>query len=204
MQRAQSFRVGGALALFLLTVCVICSTAYSQKPEKPIPNELPRSWNLEEIAKATPPYGTEGPVYVLAWQVLEDDRPWLRRRRVAASALRTVLTTKTTDTAQVGACLRIDILGIVRHPGGKEPEWQLSMIHVLGEKDGKLDTGRWIFHSKRFKTRPGNKELYAALSHTEVGWSFEQENGWKFVSCGVCEKSWQEVIGEKPTRFFGR
>jgi hypothetical protein len=26
----------------------------------------------------------------------------------------------------------------------------------------------------------------------------------RFVGCGVCEKSWQEAIGEKPTRFFGR
>jgi hypothetical protein len=64
--------------------------------------------------------------------------------------------------------------------------------------------GLWLFHATQFKKRPTNKKLYAALSFEEVDWTFRQEKGWKFVSCGVCEKSWQEVTGEKPTKFFGR
>jgi hypothetical protein len=75
---------------------------------------------------------------------------------------------------------------------------------VTGEEGTKYFPGLEILHCKRFKNRPGNKELYASLSWEDVGWSFGQEEGWKFVSCCVCEKNWQAVTGEAPTQFFGR
>jgi hypothetical protein len=62
----------------------------------------------------------------------------------------------------------------------------------------------WLFHAKRFKGRPSNKDIYGALSIEDVNWRFELEKGWRFVGCGVCEKSWDKAIGEKPSRFFGR
>jgi hypothetical protein len=93
---------------------------------------------------------------------------------------------------------------LYRHPAEKKPEWQLSRVHVLGKEGTKYFPGLWISHSKRFKNRPGNKDLYASFSPEEVDWSFEQEEGWKFVSCCVCEKNWQAVTGEAPTQFFGR
>lgn len=74
-------------------------------------------------------------------------------------------------------------------------------MHVSGAPGTKYFPGLWIHHCKRFKERPGNKEIYAALSE-EVGWSFEQDHGWRFVACAVCEKSWEEAIGERPERFF--
>src|SRR5215468_2512042 len=40
-------------------------------------NELPPHWNLDEIAEATPPYGSKGRVHVLAWTILEDDSPFV-------------------------------------------------------------------------------------------------------------------------------
>src|SRR6516162_7945373 len=62
-------------------------------------------------------------------------------------------------------------------------------------------TGRWYFNSKYFNSRPGNKEIYDSLSSlTDVNWRFERGNN--CVGCGVCEKSWQDAIGEKPSRFF--
>jgi hypothetical protein len=93
---------------------------------------------------------------------------------------------------------------LYRHPAAKKPEWQLSMTHAAGGKDDKDRIGRWFFHSTRFKEKPGNKEVYAALRFEDGNWTFDLEDGWKFVGCGVCEKSWQEAIGERPTRFFGR
>ena len=75
-------------------------------------------------------------------------------------------------------------------------------MHPRGPHVG--DPGRWIHHSKTFKKKLENKELYAALSFSDVDWSFGQEKGWKFVGCGVCEQSWLEAIGEKPTIFFGQ
>jgi hypothetical protein len=62
----------------------------------------------------------------------------------------------------------------------------------------------WFDHVTRFDKRPGNQELYAAFSYEGVNWSFERPKGWKIVSCGVCERTWQEAIGEKPTQFFAR
>jgi hypothetical protein len=154
-----------------------------------ITDGLPRSWSLEEIEKQTPPYGAKGRVYVLAWKVMEDDRP-----------------------LRVESCLVLKALDkngyslahLYRHPADKKPEWCLSWLHITGEEGTKYFPGLEILHCKRFKNRPGSKELYASLSWEDVGWSFEQEEGWKFVSCCVCEKNWQAVTGEAPTQFFGR
>jgi hypothetical protein len=92
---------------------------------------------------------------------------------------------------------------LYRHPIDKEPKWRLSMTHVSGEKGTKYFPGLWIMHVTQFKAKPGNKDLYAALSNSEVAWRFTLEKGWKIVGCGVCEQSWQQAIGEKPTVFFG-
>lgn len=190
MRRARKYQCLGAVAM-LVVVWPVGSAARSQETSPP--NELPRSWNLEEIAKQTPPYGAEGRVHVLAWKVMVDDRPL----RVESCLVLKVLDT---DSDYGRWCLA----HLYRHPGEKKPEWRLSMIHVSGEKGTKYFPGLNIMQAKRFKTRPGNKELYAALSIEEVGWTFKQEKGWKFVSCCVCENTWKAAIGETPTRFFGQ
>jgi hypothetical protein len=187
MRRARVSYAAGALVLLL----PLGAAWLRAGPEvKSVPNELPRSWSLEEIAKETPPYGTEGRVYVLAWKIIEDDRP-LR--------VESCLVLKVLDKNE-----GYELAHLYRHPADKKPEWQLSMTHVSGEKGTKYYPGLWIHHCERFKDRPGNKELYASLSVEGVGWTFDQEKGWRFVGCGVCEKSWAEAIGEKPTRFFGK
>ncbi len=172
----------------LLFICALWLAPYLG--QNPVPNELPRSWSLEEIAKKTPPYGADGRVCVLAWKVVEDERPV----RVESCLVFKVL------SKNKGYCLA----HLCRDPAQEKAEWHLSMTHVKGEKGTKYYPGADILHAKRFEARPGNKELYGSLSFEEVNWSFEQETGWKFVSCGVCEKSWQAAIGEKPTQFFGR
>jgi hypothetical protein len=173
-----------------MVLALVCAASSSASPqEKPVPNELPRSWSLEEIAKETPPFDTDGRVYVLAWKVVQDDRP-----------------------LRVESCLALRVLDknqgyylahLYRHPASEKPAWQIGMTHVSGAEGTKYFPGLDIMHVKRFKSRPTNKELYAALVFKEVNWSFELEKGWKLVSCGVCEKSWQDAIGEKPSRLFG-
>jgi hypothetical protein len=180
----------GAVAILLIT-CAPWSAAFPQ--DQPVPNELPRAWSFDEIAKQTPPYGAEGRVYVLAWEVIEDDRPL----RVESCLVLKVLD-KESDYG------RWCLAHLYRHPHEKKPEWRLSMTHVSGKKGTKYYPGLDLMHAKRFKTRPGNKELYAALSFEDVNWRFELDAGWKFVSCCLCEKSWEAAIGERPTRFFGR
>jgi hypothetical protein len=78
------------------------------------------------------------------------------------------------------------------------------MTHVTGKEGTKYFPGLWLFHSERFKARPTNKDLYAALGFEQVNWRFDLEKGWQFVGCGVCERNWLEAVGEKPTRFFGQ
>jgi hypothetical protein len=183
MHRSHFFVCAGAVALL---ACAGWSTARCD--EKPTPNELPRAWSLEEIAKATPPYGAEGHVHVLAWKVVTDARPW----RVESCLVFKVLDKKE------GYCLA----HLYRHPTAKKPEWHLASTHVVGEKGTPVFTGLEFFHSHRFKEQPGNKELYAVLGFKGVNWRFELESGWKYISCCVCEETWQAVIGEKPTQFF--
>ena len=127
---------------------------------------------------------------MLAWKFTEDERPL----RVDSLLVLKVL------EKNEGSHLA----HLYRHPTDEQPEWQLAMTHVSGEKGTKYDPGLMLFHDKAFQKKPGNKELYAALSPEEVNWTFELEEGWKCVSCGVCEKNWQEAIGEKPTRPFVR
>src|SRR5262249_39273907 len=38
--------------------------------------ELPKDWVLEDIIDAMPPRSDNGPTDVLAWKIVEDDRPW--------------------------------------------------------------------------------------------------------------------------------
>ncbi|WP_020472832.1 hypothetical protein [Zavarzinella formosa] len=173
------------IAVLLLMTVAACPAG--EPLAKPAPNELPRSWSLEEIDKQMPgPRGDR--VYVLAWKIVEDDRP-----------------------LRVESCLAIRVFDknegyglwhLWRHPADKNLKWQVAYTHVTGEKNTKYFPGLDLLHAKQFKNRPGNKELYASLTFEEVNWSFELEKDWKVVGCGVCEKSWEEVIGEKPAKFF--
>jgi hypothetical protein len=180
--------------LALLAMTLTCPGWPGPVPkEEPVPNELPRSWSLEEIAKATPPLATKGRVYVLAWSVLQDDRPLRVENCLALRVL-------DKDDGHGRWCLA----HLVRHPADDKPEWRVSFSHILGARGTKSLTGTWVFHDKRFKKKPGNKEIYTSFSAEEVDWSFDQTKGYRFVGCAVCEKSWLAAIGEKPTQFFGR
>jgi hypothetical protein len=158
----------------------------ASNPEWVVPNELPRNWKMADIAAAAYP-ARGGRVYVLAWQIQQDDRP-----------------------LRVESCLVVKVSGdgkkytlthLYRHPDDKEPKWKLSMLHAIGEAG---HAGRLYLHSMTFDGRPGNKELYAALKSLDVFWQWEPGSGCQFIGCGVCEASWQAITKEKPTRFFGK
>jgi hypothetical protein len=53
---------------------------------------------------------------------------------------------------------------------------------------------------KWFREKPGNAAVYDSLK--TVMWNFQLDRTDKLIGCGVCEKRWEDVIGEKPTRFF--
>jgi hypothetical protein len=176
----------GAWAAVILFVGAISTNAAD--PPQPVPNELPRSWSLEEIALQMPPYETPGRVYVLAWSIIEDERP-----------------------LRVESCLALKVLADGRHsfahlyrrPDQPASGWQIAMTHVAGDTPV-TRPGRMVHHTRRFEKQPTNAQVYAALKLDELNWKFELANDWRFVGCGICEQSWLAAIGEKPTRFFGK
>jgi hypothetical protein len=180
--------------LRVVPILLLSCTAWAaeSRPAVCVPNEVPRSWSRKEIHEAALPPAS-GAAYVLAWQIVEDERPL----RVESCLVLTL--TKNEKGKQVW-CLT----HLYRHPAEEKPRWRLSMSHLTGAKGTKYWPGLWLWHYKQFNSRPSNKEVYAALSPEEVNWSFTLDTGWRYVSCGVCEKTWQAALGEKPTRFFGR
>jgi hypothetical protein len=170
----------------------VASLAVTFPNQIPIPDELPRSWDLKELERQVPPYGAKGRVYVLAWKAYGDEQPL-----TGGSCL--VMRVLDKDYGGDRWCLQ----HLYRSPREKKPRWRISMIHV--QTDNPKFIGLWLFHSKWFKERPKNKEIYASLSPVEgVNWRFTRPTAWKFSQCRVCERNWEAVTGEKPTRFFGK
>jgi len=164
------------------------SPLYSQNPEA---EGLPYSWYVRQIEKDAPNSVVPGCFYVLAW----DASAWTymgKEWRVESCLALRVFGKDEPD--------RWDLYHLYRRPLEKDSRWHISMHHATGGEAG--PTGRWYFHSKVFKSRPGNKEIYDSLSSSSTGVNWKFERGDDCVGCGVYEKSWQEAIGEKPTRFF--
>jgi hypothetical protein len=181
-RRTRLFIIAGLGLLIASGVVLFCSY------EDMFGDELPPAWDLEEISQATPPYAVDGTAHVLAWKILEDDRPLRVESCLVLKALEN-------DEGY-------SLVHLYRHPDGNEPKWGISQMHVTGEPGTNRFPGMWILHCKRFEQRPTNEEIYAALSYDGVGWQFEIESWWTRAKVRVCERNWQEATGEPPTQFF--
>jgi hypothetical protein len=170
----------------LIVLLTLCALGLGAAPPAVGPDELPTAWKLDEIKKAVLPSDPDCRAYVLAWKVVEDERP-LR----VESCL--VLTVHPKDDGSAWWTLT----HLYRHPLAPKPEWEQSMVHVFDECGG-----TWIIHRTTFDKQPTNKEIYGALGSDDVDWSFDRDKGWKRLGCRVCEKNWREAVGEKPTKFF--
>jgi hypothetical protein len=173
----------GQIGVLLLALSVV-------PREVPAGSEIPNAWDLNEIAKATPPYGAEGRVYVLAWIITSDERPHCVERCLVLRR----------HENNAGATLA----HLYRWQGAEKAEWQLSQMHVTGAVGTKFWPDLWIMHSHRFKRPPSNYAIYAALDFEGVYWNFELEKDASVIDCRVCERAWREAIGEQPTKFFHR
>jgi hypothetical protein len=151
--------------------------------------ELPAGWRLEDIDRAMPSYGPGGTTYVLAWKIVEDDRPLRLEQCVAL---------KHTDEASDG---RWVIASLHRHPGrGLRNLWEVSLPSVAPELDFKERMEKR--QSRDFKSRPGNREVYAFLD--DYHWDLGAEQGFRLIDGRVCERTWQAGVGERPTKDFPR
>jgi hypothetical protein len=172
------------LVLLSFNSCPLCS----QQPEA---DTLPRSWDVKQIEKDAPNSVVPGRFYVLAWHA--SAWTYLGKEYQEERCLALRLFGK-------GQSDRWDLYHLYRRPHEKGSRWNLSMHHATGGEAGL--TGRWYFHAKVFTSRPGNKEIYDSLSLSSTGVNWKFERGDDCAGCGVCQKNWQEAIGEKPTRFF--
>jgi hypothetical protein len=179
---------GLSFIVFLMSMSL---AAEESKKAETLINDFPKSWNLDEIAKATPPFGHDEKVSLLVWKITEEEG--------SRSQSCIVLRLLDKDDRSGRWC----VAHLYWDFSAEKPKWRLSRMHVSGEKGTEDFPGRWILHSKRFKTKPNNKELYDALKSVDIHWNFVIPIEEKFVACGVCEQNWKEFTGEMPTEFFG-
>jgi hypothetical protein len=125
-------------------------------------------------AHACAPRGARA--HLLAWYVIEDDRP-LRND----NALVAVIAPPNTQGP------RTTLVQMYRHAFNRA--WNVNLS----------------FHSDarpvaRFEARPTNAEIYAWL--TSNRWDFAPHGDWRLLAGNVLDGPWAEVTGQPPERFF--
>jgi hypothetical protein len=141
---------------------------------------------MEDIADAAPPRSDAGPTHVLAWKILEDDRPVRVEYCLVLKQLKK-------PTKKQG---RWKVASLVRNPAqGKE--WNFVTIWLT--PDPELKNPPCIMHIEEYKSRPKNDDIYRFMD--KYRWSLGADRGWKLIDGGVCA-AWEKVLAEKPTRSF--
>jgi hypothetical protein len=162
-------------------------------------SELPQDWKLEEIDKELAKHdrgkGT-GKIYPLAWIIEES--------------------TNNNKTHRIERCLLMKapakegetyfLANLQREPKSDEQRYQNWSIPFITVSTKRGTPGSGLrYHYANFEKKPDNKTIYSFLkSQFNVNWNFEFSKDANVVGCMICEKSWEEVIGEKPTQFFKR
>jgi hypothetical protein len=151
--------------------------------------ELPDNWDLETIAKAIQGADAAGRVYLLAWKIVETNRP-LR--------IESCLVLKALDRpVEQGAWVLAELF---RHPlEDTRTEWRqnLTTFSLTDGGGGSIESVFW------FKEKPVNESVYDKLkSPIHSFWNLSFEKDMKIIGCCVCDSQWKEAIGESPTQFF--
>jgi hypothetical protein len=177
----------------LATMVPACSPIEEAPPPENVePDELFPGWTHSEIAEAAPPYGADGPVYVLAWKVAD-----FNDRRVEICLALRVL-----DKDDGLGRWSFSRLG--RFPL-EDPRWRVTEMHVQEPDVNYPLAGRWESHNIRLKALPQDHELDEVLE--KMNWTFDltkeaQRIGFQVIASQVCENQWQQAFGHKPTRAF--
>jgi hypothetical protein len=150
--------------------------------------ELPKDWQIDEIADAMPPRSDDGPTHVLAWKILEDDRPHRVEYCLGVKHL-----TKATEKQEQWV-----LASLARNPA-KGKEWNFVTIWIT--PDAEFKNPPFIMHVQKYRDRPTNADIYKFMD--KFDWKLGADRDWKLIDGGVCE-AWEKVIGEKPIRPFMR
>ena len=156
-------------------------------PKNPVATkEIPRAWRLEDIADASPPRSDGGPVYVLAWKILEDNRPLGVEYCLVLKELK-----KPSEKKDRWVLARLG-----RNPAeGKE--WNIETIWIT--PDPEFKNPPFIMHLQEYQNRPTNSGIYKFMD--KYLWHLGSDKDWKVLDGGICA-AWEKVIGEKPVRSF--
>ena len=181
-----------AFPLMLLGL-VICSQdlpAQADRPKKPMldaktadDEAFPKARAIEEIAKAADPSATPGNTHVLAWKIIEDNRPFRVEYCLVLCRL------KEREKKDVWL-----LASLARNEASKQ--WSIASLHWLAADR----RGGWIWHYKRFDKRPTNKDIYQFME--EHKWHLGADPGWRLLGGAVCKRTWHAIVNEKPTRDF--
>lgn len=183
---------GSLLAIGVCLAVVACGRvppAATPGKASTIPTkELPKDWVLENIVDAMPPRSDDGPTHILAWKVIEDDRPVRVEYCLAIKQLR-----KPTENQEQW------VLASLAHNPREGKEWNFVTIWITPDSEAKNPP--FIMHVKKYRERPTNAEINAFMD--EFGWAFRADEGWTLIDGGICE-AWEKVVGEKTNRSFQR
>jgi hypothetical protein len=170
--RQLAFPVVG-IGLFATALLFFVYFTREHPPTTPpvLPNELPDGWRLDEIDQATPPNGVRGTTYVLAWKIVEDERPLRVEECIVMKQLQ--------ESDRGGGWVLADLY---RHPTLKN-EWRVATLTTSPDPTFKEPTEvrRWEI----YEGRPNNKQVYAFLE--TVKWRLAADEGWKLVD-GKCAR----------------
>jgi hypothetical protein len=149
-------------------------------------SELPEGWRLDEIDKAMPPYSAGGTTYVLAWKIVEDDRPLRVEQCIALKHIN-----------ETGGGDQWVLASLYRHPKLRNL-WEVATLAAAPDPAFKERTE--IRQRQFFLARPNNREVYATMDDWRWNLGADADKDFKLVAGRVCERAWQAGVGQKPTK----
>lgn len=156
-------------------------------PKAPVTTkEIPKAWRFDDIADAAPPRSDAGPTYVLAWKIVEDDRPLRVEYCLVLKELKK-------PTKEQG---RWVVASLARNPA-KGREWNFETIWITPDPDFKNPP--FIMYVEEYKNRPKNQDIHRFMD--KYRWPLGADRDWKLIDGGVCA-AWEKVLREEPTRSF--
>jgi len=173
-------------SLLAIWVCLSISACGTDPPDAVPTKELPKDWQVDDITDAMPPRRDDGSTNVLAWKILEDDRPHRAEYCLAIKHLK-----KATEKQEQWV-----LASLARNPA-KGKQWNFVTIWITPDREFKNPP--FIMHIQEYRDRPTNADIHRFMD--KFGWKLGADSNRKLIDGGVCE-AWEKVIGEKPIRLF--
>jgi hypothetical protein len=161
--------------------------------------ESPKEWDRKAMAKAMPFSWDAGQVYVLAWEIKEEDRPYRFTRCLVVKRLE-----KPTDKGERW------VLGALYYDA-KSKTWDQVTLWLTPDPDGKTPPAIWGYEC--YRERPVRSVVLDFLKDRSWTFGYEKVRGtigaeperWivtRLIDGGVCASTWKSVLGYTAPDFF--